>query len=353
LARRLLVALAVAALAAGAGARPLENVRWWGGVLGLAGEFRTVFDNTEYSTLRLSKPDERTYFFSDLTLYADFHVAEGILVQAGGKAAYDFGADAPGAPGPAAYLRLRGTLDTDLHHWTFGHFREDVSPLTFTQRDYDDELAGMRYRLTWGRADGRLFLARTSTVGEERYETFAGGGRVAVRPWEIPEVGANLGGVHEGGFDAGEGSAPAGGRKREAGVGSLDFSQEIWKGIFAAGEAAVSIDRGDREEKALRDNAYWLGLGWRRGPFEAGGRVYRVGWAFAAPLGERFLRNEEGAMVISDYYAWTARGAATFKLFDSAYLTLAFEAGVKYKEENFAEEDYNSNLELIKFDVYL
>ena len=166
-------------------------------------------------------------------------------------------------------------------------------------------------------------------------------------------MGANLGGIHEGGFDTGEGTPPPGGRKREGGVGSLDFRQDIWGGIFAAGEAAVSIDRGDREEEALRDNAYWFGVGWRRGPFEVGGRFFRVGWAFATPWGERFLRNEEGSVIIGDYYAWTARGAATFELFDSAFLTMGFEGGVKYKEESFAEQDYNFNIELIKFEVYL
>lgn len=351
--RRVLILFVAVALAACAGARSLEDVRWWNGILGVSGEFRTVFDNTEYSTLRLPKPDERTYFFSDLTLYADFHVAEGVLVQVGGKADYEFGDDAPGAPGPAAYLRFRGTFDTERHHWTFGHFREYVSPLTFTQRDYDDDLAGMRYRLTWGPGDSRIFLARTSTVGEERYETFAGGGRLSLRPWEVTEVGANLGGIHEGGFDTGGGSPPPGGRKREAGVGSLDFRQDILWGVFAAGEVAVSVDRSDREEKALRDNAYWFGVGWRRGPFEVAGRVFRVGWAFATPWGERFLRNEEGSIIVSDYYAWTARAAATFELFDSAFLTLGFEGGVKYKEENFDERDYGFDIELVKFDVYL
>lgn len=350
--RGLFYVCAVAVAAAGAGARPLEGVNYWNGVLGASGEFRTVFDNTEYSAVRLPKLDERTYFFSDLALYADFRVADGVLVQAGGKVRYDFGDDA-GGPGPRAYLRLRGTLDTEHHHWTFGHFRESISPLTFEQRDYDDELAGMRYRLTWGPGDGCLFLARTSTVGEERYEAFAGGGRLSLRPWEITEVGANLGGIHEGGFDAGEGSPPPGGRKREAGVGSLDFEQKVLWGLYGSGEAALSVDRADREEKALRDNAFWLGVGWRRGPFDVGGRFYRVGWAFATPWGVRFLRNEEGSIILSDFYAWTARGAASFRVVEAATLTLAFEGGVKYKENNFAHQDYNFTVELIKFEVYL
>jgi hypothetical protein len=347
------VVIGLCAAAAGAHARPLEGVSYWNGVLGASGEFRTVFDNTEYSHVRLPKLDERTYFFSDLTLYADFRVAEGIMVQAGGKVRYDFGDDAGDGPGPQAYLRLRGTIDTERHHWTFGHFREYVSPLTFVQRDYDDELAGMRYRLTWGPSDSRLFLARTSTAGEERYETFAGGGRMSLRPWEKTVLGANLGGIHEGGFDAGGGSPPPGGRTRESGVGSLDFEQGIPWGFFGAGEAALSVDRGDREGKALRDNAFWLGGGWRRGPFELSGRLYRVGWAFATPWGVRFLRNEEGSIILSDFYAWTARGAASFNLFDTGTLTLALEGGVKYKEENFAEQDYNFNIELIRFEVFL
>jgi len=334
-------------------ARPLEGVSYWNGVLGASGEFRTVFDNTEYSTVRLPKPDERTYFFSDLTLYVDLHVAEGLLVQAGGKVRYDFGDDAPGGPGPLARLRLRGTLDTEHHHWTFGHFRDSISPLTFVQRDYDDELAGMRYRLTWGPSDSRLFLARTSTVGVERYETFAGGGRVSLRLWDVTELAANLGAIHEGGFDAGVGSAPPGGRKREAGVGSLECEQAVRWGFYAAGEAAVSVDRGDREERSLRDNALWLGAGWRRGPFEVGGRFYRVGWAFATPWGVRFLRNEGRAIIISDFYAWTARAAATVDLFEIAKLTLGFEGGVKYRKESFDERDYNFNIELIKFEVDL
>jgi hypothetical protein len=339
--------------AAAAGARPLEDVRWWNGVLGLSGEFRTVFDNTEYSAVRLPKPDERTYFFSDLTLFANFYVAEGVLVQVGGKAAYEFGDDVPGGPGPEAFLRLRGTFDSEHHHWTFGHFRENVSPLTFEQRDYDDDLAGMRYRLTWGIADGRLFLARTSTVAEERYETFAGGGRLALQPWEATVLGVNLGGIHEGGFDAGQGSPPPGGRKREVGVGSLDFEQRLPAGFYAAGEAAVSVDRGDREDGSLRDNAFWLGFGWRRGPWELGARAYRVGWAFATPWGVRFLRNEEGALLLNDFYAGTARAAATFELFETAVLTLSLEGGLKYKETNLDETDYNFNVELIKFEVYL
>ncbi len=345
--------LCLCAAAAAASGRPLEAVNYWNGVLGASGEFRTVFDNTEYSTVRLPKLDERTYFFSDLTLYADFHVAEGVLVQAGGQVRYDFGDDVADGPGPRAYLRLRGTLDTEHHHWTFGHFRDSTSPLTFEQRDYDDELAGMRYRLTWGPSDNRFFLARTSTVGEERYETFAGGGRLSLRPWEKTVLGANLGGIHQGGFDAERGSSPPGGRKREAGVGSLDFEQGIIWGLFASGEAALSMDRGDREEGSLRDNAFWAGGGWRRGPFEVSGRFYRVGWAFATPWGVRFLRNEEGSIILSDFYAWTARGAASFDVFETARLTLALEAGVKYKEENFAEQDYNFNIELIKFEVYL
>jgi hypothetical protein len=306
--------------AAAAGARPLEDVRWWNGVLGLSGEFRTVFDNTEYSAVRLPKPDERTYFFSDLTLFANFYVAEGVLVQVGGKAAYEFGDDVPGGPGPEAFLRLRGTFDSEHHHWTFGHFRD---------------------------------LARTSTVAEERYETFAGGGRLALQPWEATVLGVNLGGIHEGGFDAGQGSPPPGGRKREVGVGSLDFEQRLPAGFYAAGEAAVSVDRGDREDGSLRDNAFWLGFGWRRGPWELGARAYRVGWAFATPWGVRFLRNEEGALLLNDFYAGTARAAATFELFETAVLTLSLEGGLKYKETNLDETDYNFNVELIKFEVYL
>jgi hypothetical protein len=274
-------------------------------------------------------------------------------VQAGGKASYPFGDDAEGAPGPKAYLRLRGTVDTEHHHWTFGHFRESVSPLTFTRRDYDDELAGIRYRLTAGPAESKLFLARTSTVGEERFETFVGGGRVSYKPWEVTEVGANLGGVHEGGFDSGSGSPPPDGRKLEAGVGSLDFRQDIRWGLFAAGEAALSIDRGDREEEAQRDSAFWAGLGWKRGPFELSGRFYRVGWAFATPYGERFLRNEEGTIILSDYYAWTARGVAAFGFFDAGTLTLGFEGGVKYKEESFSEQDYSFNIQLVKLEILL
>ena len=248
----------------------------WNGLLGFSGQFRTVFDNTEYSTVPLPKPDEVTYFFSDLTLYADFHLIPGVIVSLGGKASYPFGSDAPGAGGPQTYLRIRGTYDGKHQHWTFGHFRDTITPLTFYMRDYDDDLAGMRCRLVFGPSDSRLFLARMLTVGTGRYEIFAYGGRSSLTPWKVTTLGVNLGGTHQGGFDAGIGSPPTAGRKREVTIGSLDLRQDIVGGIYAAGESAISISRSDLVDGAARDNAFWAGLGWKRGPVDFVGRF--TGW---------------------------------------------------------------------------
>jgi len=328
-------------------------VSYWNGLLGVSGEFRTVFDNTEYSSVPLPKPDEATYFFSDLTLYADFHLAESLVVSVGGKAKYDFGSDVDGGPGPRAYLRLRGTFETPHHHWLFGNFRDSITPLTFIMRDYDNELAGMRYRLTLGPTDTRLFLSRASTVGTDRYEIFAYGGRASYQPWKVTTLGANLGGTHQGGFDAGHGSPPPGGRKREVAVGSLDLGQDIRWGFYVAGEAAVSISRSDTFEGQLRDNAYWAGLGWRKGPVEVGGRFYRVGWAFETPWGERFLRNDEGLMILDDFYAWEGFGAVGLNVWDVGRLTLGGTVGMKYKALKLGDQDYNFNIQLVKFEAAL
>ena len=345
-------AATTAALAFGQ-SRPLANVSCWNGLLGVEGEFRTVFDNTEYSTVRLPKTDELTYFFSDLTLYGVFHVAPGATVQLGGKAAYNFGDDAAGAPGPRAYLRLRGTYDGKYQHWLAGHFRDSVTPLTFEMRDYDDDLAGLWSRVTLGPTDSRLFLARTSTVGNNRYETFATGGRAAYTPWRVTTVGANLGGIHQGGFDAGTWSPPEGVRKREAFVGSLDLRQDIRWGLYAAGESAISVSRGDGIEGTARDSAFWAGVGWSRGPVELYGRFYNVGWAFETPWGERWLRNDEGAVILRDFYGWTAAAYLRWPLAEFITLTLGGEGGVKYKTAAFDGVDYYYNIELIKFEAAL
>ena len=334
-------------------ARPLENVHYWNGVLGASGEFRTVFDNTEYSSVRIPKADEATYFFSDLTIYADFHVLEGLTVSLGAKGAYDFGADADGAPGPRAYLRLRGTYDGQYQHWTFGHFRDDVTPLTFTMRDYDDDLAGIRARVSVGKFDARLFLARTSTVGEGRFESFAVGGRAALAPWKITTLGANLGGLHQGGFDSGVGSPPEGGRKREVFTGSIDLRQDIVAGFYIAGEGAESMARSDTFDGSRRDSAWWAGLGWQQWGISSYGRFYDLGWAFEAPWGERWLRNDENLVVLHDYYGWRAGVAYTYKVGDLGALTGGVDAGVKHRAKDFNDQDYSYNIELVKFEVYL
>lgn len=335
------------------GARPLENVHYWNGVLGASGEFRTYFDNTEYSSVRIPKADEITSFASDLTLYADFHVLENVTVSVGAKGAYDFGADAEGAPGPRAYLRLRGTYDGQYQHWTFGHFRDEITPLTFTMRDYDDDLAGIRARVSAGKFDARLFLARTSTVGEGRFESFAIGGRAALAPWKITTVGANLGGLHSGGFDAGTGSPPEGGRKREVFIGSLDLRQDIVAGFYLAGESAMSIARSDTFDGNRRDSAWWAGLGWQKWGIATYGRFYDLGWAFESPWGERWLRNDENVAVLHDYYGWRAGVSYTYKIGDLGALTGGVDVGVKYRGHEFDDMDYSYNIELLKFEVYL
>lgn len=333
--------------------RGLSDVRVWGGRVGLFGDFSSVFDNTEYSSVRLPKPDERTYFFSDFVGGCDLRPRPGITVKIGGRVVYEFGDDVAGGPGPRAQARLRGDFDTTRHHWTFGHFRDEASPATFVMRDYDDDLAGVRYRLTAGAVQGRLFLTRVSTVGEERYETFAYGGRGEWRPGRLTELGVNLGGIHEGGFDAGVGSPPTNERKREVSVGSFYFRQDIWRGIYAAGEAVVSMSRSDRFDGTVRDNAYWGGFGYRRGPLHAWGRFWMAGWAFETPWGERWLRNEEGIAILDDYYAWTAGAAVAFDVGGVSRLTLGGEGGVKYLTRDLQHQDFNFNIQLIRFQVYL
>jgi hypothetical protein len=115
----------------------------------------------------------------------------------------------------------------------------------------------------------------------------------------------------------------------------------------------MSLSRLDDGERSLWDNAFWAGAGWRRGPFTLGARFWRVGWAFETPWGIRFLRNEEGAIITGDFYALTAHGAAAFNTFGVGVLTLGLDAGVKYRGVSFHGQDYNFNVELIKFEAYL
>lgn len=332
--------------------RPLKDVRFFGGVAGLTADFRTVFDNTEYSVVRLPKPDERTYFFSDLTAYLNFYPVAGLITAIGGKVTYDFGADAPGAGGPKAYARFKATWDTEHHHWTFGHFREGVTPLTFVMRDYDDDLAGLRYRFNYGVNDTRLFLARTSTVGEERPEVFGFGGRTAFVLWEKTTLAGNIAGIHEGGFDAGIGSPPPGRRNRRVELGTITAEQLLPWGFFLTGEAAVSLNHVDAA--AMRDNAYWVGAGWRRVPYaEVAARVYRVGWAFETPWGERFLRNEERRLILDDFVACGGYASLTVPIGEVARATFAFDGGVKFLTTTPDEQDFNFVIQLIKFEAWL
>jgi hypothetical protein len=343
--------------------RPLEGIAYFDGLLGFSGQFRGIFDNAEYSSVRLAKPDERTYFQTDFILYFDIRPNDDILIQIGPKLLYEFGneessgsLDYVRGSGPSASLRVRGIYDKGGHNLTFGHFRDTQTPLTMEWEEVDDELAGARWRWEHGWYYHRIFLARTSTVADGQYETFAGAARAVFAPGDDPcrHCAANLATTHQGGFDTGgiEGQPPVGERKREVIVGSFSFDQPIYWGTYAAGEAAYSIGKSDVND-TVKDSGFWGEVGFRRAWFHGAFRMYRIGKYFQTPWGVDFLRNDEGITYVADFIALSGKASLNFGLNSFTNLLFSVEFGQKWHRANFADKDYDFSNQLITFQVNL
>ena len=347
----------------GGSGRPLEDITYFDGLLGFSGQFRGIFDNTEYSPVRLPKPDQRTYFQTDFILYLDIRPNDDILIQIGPKFVYEFGneelsgsLDYVRGSGPSAYLRVRGIYEKGGHTLTFGHFRDTLTPLTMEWEEVDDELAGVRWRWERGWYGHRFFLARTSTVADGQYETFVGGGRAVFAPGDDPYryFAANLATTHQGGFDTGgmEGQPPVGERKREVIVGSFSFDEPIYLGIYTAGEAAYSIGKSDVND-TVKDSGLWGEVGFRRAWFQGGFRIYRIGKYFQTPWGVDFLRNDEDIIYLDDFIAMSGKVSFNFGLNDFTNLLFSTEFGQKWHRANFADKDYDFSSQLIILQVDL
>jgi hypothetical protein len=347
----------------GGGGCPFEDITYFNGLLGFSGQFRGIFDNAEYSPVRLAKPDQRTYFQTDFILYFDIRPNDDILIQIGPKLLYEFGneessgsLDYVRGSGPSAYLRVRAIYEKGGHHLSFGHFRDTQTPLTMEWEEVDDELAGVRWRWERGWYGHRFFLARTSTVADGQYETFASGGRAVFAPGDdlYRHYAANLATTHQGGFDTGgiEGQPPVGERKREVIVGSFSFDQPIYWGIYTAGEAAYSIGKSDVND-TVKDVGLWGEAGFRRAWFHGGFRIYRIGKHFQTPWGVDFLRNDEGIAYLADFVAVSGKASFHFELNDFTDLLFSTEFGQKWHRADFADKDYDFSNQLITFQVYL
>jgi hypothetical protein len=343
--------------------RPLDSITYFDGLLGFSGCFRGIFDNAEYSSVRLAKPDQRTYFQTNFAFFFDINPSDDIIIQIGPKLVYEFGNENPSGSldyisgsGPSAYLRARGIYENGGHHLTFGHFRDTQTPLTIEWEEVDDELAGVRWRWERGWYSHRVFLARTSTVAEGQYETFAGSGRVALTPGDDPyrHYAANLATTHQGGFDTGglDTQPPVGERKREVIVGSFSFDQPIYGGTYAAGEAAYSVGKSDVND-TVKDSGLWGEFGFRRAWFCGGFRIYRIGKHFQTPWGVDFLRNDEGIAYLADFVAISGKISFQFRLNNFTGLLFSAEFGQKWHRANFTVKDYDFSNQLITFQVDL
>jgi hypothetical protein len=343
--------------------RPLDGIQYFDGILGFSARFRGIFDNAEYSSVRLAKPDERTYFQTDFTFFFDIRPNDNILIQIGPKLLYEFGneessgsLDYVRGSGPSAYLRVRGIYTEGGHQFTFGHFRDTQTPLTFEWEEVDDELAGIRWSWKRGWYGHRFFLARTSTVADGQYETFAGGARVVFSPGDDPYryYAANLATTHQGGFDTGglEAQPPVGERKREVITGSFSFDQPVYGGSYTAGEAAYSIGKSDIND-TVKDVGFWGEAGFRRAWFRGGFRVYRIGKHFQTPWGVDFLRNDEGIAYLDDFTAVSGKVSFRFDLNNFTNLLFSAEFGRKWHHADFTNKDYDFSNQLIAFQVNL
>ncbi|MCP4231058.1 MAG: hypothetical protein GY771_13045 [bacterium] len=343
---------------------PLHELEFGDGMFGFSGRFRTIFDNSDYSSVRLPKPDERTFFQSDMVIFFDIRPSEKISIRIGPKLIYEFGnEDGTGSAlgeiygsGPVARLRLRADYISGGHHLSFGHIRDTQTPLTFELESVDDDLAAFRWRYTADNLNSRIFVSRLSVVGDEQYETFLGAVRFGLTPFKDTgaRYGVNLSSIHQGGFDTGGigGYPPVGERKREVLVVGGDVRQPIIWGTYIAGEGAYSISRSD-VNVTLKDNAFWGELGWRNAWLDVGSRFYRVGRYFETPYGVDLLRNDEGIVIVSDFYAASMKAEAVIAFSDYARLYISFEQGWKWRFDDFSETDFEYNIEKVQFDLDL
>jgi hypothetical protein len=344
--------------------RPLRALDFADGLFGFSGRFRTIFDNSDYSSVRLPKPDERTFFQSDMVVFFDIRPSDKISVRIGPKFIYEFGnEDGTGSAlgeiygdGPVARLRLRADYVNGGHHLSFGHIRDTQTPLTFELESVDDDLAAFRWRYDSDYINSRIFVSRLSVVGENQYETFLGAAQFGLTPWPgyTARYNVNLSSIHQGGFDTGGigGYPPVGERKREVLIVGGDVYQPIAWGAYLAAEGAYSVSRSD-VNATLKDNAFWGELGWRNSWLDIGSRFYRVGRYFETPYGVDLLRNEEGIIVVSDFYAAAFKAEAVIAFTDYARLYINFEQGLKWRFDDFSEIDFEYNIEKIQFDLDL
>jgi hypothetical protein len=344
--------------------RPLRALDFADGLFGFSGRFRAIFDNCDYSSVRLPKPDERTFFQSDMVVFFDIRPSDKISIRIGPKLIYEFGNETGTGStlgeiygsGPVARLRLRADYVNGGHHLSFGHIRDTQTPLTFELESVDDDLAAFRWRYDADYINSRIFVARLSVVNEAQYETFLGVARFGLSPFKdsAAHYNVNLSSIHQGGFDTGGigGYPPVGERKREVLVAGGDIYQPIAWGTYIAGEGAYSISRSD-VNATLKDNAFWGELGWRKSWLDIGSRFYRVGRYFETPYGVDLLRNEEGIIVASDFYAAAFKAEAVIALTNFARLYIAFEQGWKWRFDDFTEIDFEYNIEKIQFDLDL
>lgn len=344
--------------------RPLKDIEFADGLFGFSGRFRTIFDNTDYSSVRLAKPDECTFFQSDLIVFFDIRPSDNLNVRIGPKVIYEFGnEDGSGSTlrdtlgeGPVARFRIRADYDNGNHNLSFGHIRDTQTPLTFEMESVDDDLAAIRWRYEGEKLNSRIFLSRLSLAAASQYETFLGAVRLGFNPWGGTAgcYNLNLATIHQGGFDTGDSGAypPVGERKKEVLIVGGEIRQPLFVGLYVNGEGAYSVSRSD-VNITVKDGAFWGETGWANNWLDVSGRFYRVGRYFSTPFGVDLLRNDENIGALSDFYAASCNASAYVAFSDYARLYITFEQGWKWLYDDFEEMDFDYNIEKVRFDLDL